>query len=495
MKRTRRLLTAGFCLLFVAGCGDNPDVFDPEKHDKVDPRLSLSRDDYRAMHDPETYQDPNNPGKMYNPAEPPVPELAEILAAPQPPKIAASKLVSVAVTDDVPLKDVLIELARLADVDIEVDAGITGGVSFRAKDRPFNEVVERIADLAGLRYTMKNGVLRVERDTPYVETYSLDFLNITRSSTSSTSLSTNVLSGGAGEGGGDGLSSGSNTTLDISSESDFWEQLEAGLEAIMSYVPPSRISTTSVAAQPLPVEYDEEGLPVPVSAPATVPAAADPSTSEGFFIVNRQAGTLTVSGTQSQHFMIQKYLEKISRNTSSQVLIEAKIVEVTLNDQFQSGIDWSRVGGSKVSLPLTFGGTSDPGNVATFSFATQDIGGWAFDLQAAVELTQTFGTTRTLSSPRLHAVNNQQAVMTFAENYVYFQLEIDRETNTATGGAVTDLTVTSTLNTVPIGIIMTLQPSINTDTDEVTLSVRPTLSRVTGTVTDPAAAFLLTQLP
>ena len=53
---------------------------------------------------------------------------------------------SIAVTDDVPLKDVFIELARLADVDIEVDAGITGGVFVPyAKDRPFDEVIDRIA--------------------------------------------------------------------------------------------------------------------------------------------------------------------------------------------------------------------------------------------------------------------------------------------------------------------------------------------------------------
>lgn len=503
MNSRKIFLTVGACLLLNAGCGGGP--FDESGRDTIDPQLGLSREDYRHINDPAQYTNPDNPDKQLNPAEPPVPELADILAAPQPPKIAASKLVSVAVTDDVPLKDVLIELARLADVDIEVDAGITGGVSFRAKDRPFNEVVERIADLAGLRYKMRDGVLRIERDTPYVQTYDLNFLNIKRESSSKTSISTNVLSSGVGGssgggssgggGGGGGLTTGSTTSLDSKSESDFWDRFSDGIKQIMDYVPASRVSSTSVATQPAQAQpqFDENGQPVPIAATA---AAAAPTSSGGtFFVLNRQAGTLTVSGTQQQHEMITKFVEKVEHNTSSQVLIEAKIVEVTLNDKFQSGIDWSQLGGSKVSLPFTFGAVDDPANVATFNLKQQNIGGWSLDIDAAVQLTQLFGTTRTLSSPRLHAMNNQQAVLTFAENIVYFQLDIQRESNTSTGGTTTDLNVTSTLNTVPIGIILTLQPSINMETNEVTLSVRPTLSRVTTFVNDPAVSYLITQIP
>lgn len=497
MKRTKNIIRAGLCLCLIAGCSGKEDVFDPEKHDQIDPRFNLSRDDYRKMHDMETYRDPANPLQPLNPAEPPVPDLADILVAPTPPKIAASKLVSVAVTDDVPLKDVLIELARLADVDIEVDAGITGGVAFRAKDRPFNEVVERIADLAGLRYTLKNGVLRVERDAPYIHTYSIDFLNIDRTSNSTTNLSTNVLSTAVGGGGGGGgVNSGSNTSLTSSSESDFWSKFEAGIQAIMSYVPASRVSAASAAPVALNggQTLDENGLPVPVQqTAAAAPAASSPSDS--FFIINKQAGTLTISGTQSQHDLVERYLYKVRKNTSSQVLIEAKIVEVTLNDQFQSGIDWSRLGGSKISMPFTFGGVDDAANAATFNFSANDLTGFNIDLAAAVDLAQIFGTTRTLSSPRLHAMNNQQAVLTFAENTVYFEIEVDQESNATVGGTTSEITVNSTINTVPIGIILTLQPSINPDTNEVTLSVRPTLSRITDFVNDPAVAFLLTQLP
>lgn len=145
-------------------------------------------------------------------------------------------------------------------------------------------------------------------------------------------------------------------------------------------------------------------------------------------------------------------------------------------------------------MPSTFGSVPDTGNRASFAFSLADIAGKNFDLQAAVDLTQTFGTTRTLSSPRLHAINNQQSVLTFAENIVYFELQIDRDTSTSTSGPSTQLEVTAEIKTVPIGIILSLMPSINTDTNEITLSVRPTLSRQTGSVSDPSVAFALAQL-
>ncbi len=512
MKRRQKLLPLGLCLMLASAC--NKDLYDPNKHDKIDPALSLNRDDYANATNSKAYENPDAPGEMLNPAEPPIPTLEDVLAAPTPPKIGATKLVSVAVTDDVPLKDVLIELARLADVDIEVDAGITGGVGFRAKDKPFNEVVERIADLAGLRYSMKNGVLRVERDTPYIQTYSIDFLNLKRDAASATSLSTNVFtssvggdeesgdSGGSSSGGGagaGGVNSGSTSSVNSTSESDFWEKFDAGISAIMAYVPPSRVSTVTVAAQPALPEAGAAGTEGTTGAAAAAPAtttaapAAAATSGGGSFVINRQAGAITVSGTAKQHELVQKFLEKVRSTTSSQVLIEAKIIEVTLNDQFQSGIDWTQFGGSKIGMPMTFGGVADATNAASFAFKLGDLAGKNFDLQAAVDLAQTFGTTRTLSSPRLHAMNNQQAVLTFAENIVYFEFDISNETTTTTSTRA-ELNIDPTIKTVPIGIIMTLMPSINTETNEVTLSVRPTLSRVTGTVSDPTIALAVAQL-
>lgn len=510
MRRIHKFIYVLSCIALVASCdplkpggllGPNPDM--------IDPSMKLDRDDYRNLTDikAKTATAPESS------VEPPIPDLAEILAAPKPPKLGETKLVSIAVTDDVPLKDVLIELARLADVDIEVDASITGGISFRAKDRPFNEVIERVCDLAALRYTMKNNVLRVERDTPYVQIYSLDFLNMERTSNGSVTISTNVLASSGGSGGG-GLNTGSSSSISTKTDPDFWKQFEAGIQRILSYTESKRISSVDIAAPPVqPVAVNAAGAAAggapgvggaaapaaaaPAPAPVTPRAGDDTKPTEGaFYIMNRQASTLTVSATDKQHALIKEFLKKIQSNASSQVLIEAKIVEVTLKDQYQSGINWTQLGSDKISFsgnlspPAT--SLSNPGTIKIGS-PTQLAFTNKIDLSAAVTLVENFGTTRTLSSPRLHAINNQESVLTFAENQVYFEIQVQQNQNSTTTGNVSTLTVNSTLHTVPIGIILTLQPSINLDTSEVTLKVRPTLSRITGSVTDPAVAFLIAQ--
>jgi len=477
-------------MLCVCACSENSEF---AKSDPIDRKLNLSRNDYKNLSDKEALAARN--GEVEIKAEtkaPPIPSIAPILAAPRPPKIGESKLVSIAVTDDVPLKDVLIELARLADVDIELDAGIEGGVSFRAKERPFNEVIERISDLAGLRYSMKNGVLRVERDEAYIQNYSIDFLNLVRSSESTVNVATDVLAlansasgegggggssgsgGGSGGGGSSGLSTGSTSSITSKAEDDFWESLKIGISQILTYQPAGRTSSSSNGA-------GVPGQPQPQPQGGT-------QQQDAKFVLNRQAGILSVSATQKQHEIIAEFLRRLRANASAQVLIEAKIVEVSLDDEFKSGISWDALKGN-TSLDVTYPGTFDAGNVTTIRLGDGNFG---INLDAALQLMERFGTTRTLSSPRLHAINNQQAVLTFAENRIFFEVNVEREDSQVVDGVLVQgsTSVTSTRRSVPIGIILNIMPSIDLKNNEVTLAVRPTLSRQVSTVSDPGSALV-----
>ncbi len=500
---TKLTLIAVIAVLALSACTDKlRDKFDPEKHDHIDSSLDLSRDDYRNMAKPDE-QKMVNKAELLPPPPPPLPNLNQILSAPKPPKISETQLVSIAVTDDVPLKDVLLELARLAGVDIELDAGISGGISFIANNKPFNKVVDRIASMAALRYTMRDGVLRIERDLPFIDSYQLDFLNIERTSTSNVNISTNVLSAGGGDSGG--LNTGSTQTINSVTESDFWQSLEDGLRQILSYTPASKVAAVnlfSVSGSSIAVQGQSttnNPLIQPVQQ-ASAPDGAEVLDNGAFYVLNRQAGVLTISASERQHDLVDRFVARIRNNASAQVLIEAKIVEVSLDDRYQSGVEWGTLS-SKFGLSTNFNAVdfTNGGFTATLpdnliSGLTGDLDGAAgADLNDFISLVERFGTTRTLSSPRLHAINNQQAVLTFAENFVYFEISVERETDTTSGVNEELLTVDSQVKTVPIGIILTLQPSINTETGEITLMVRPTLSRVTSFVSDPAVAFLANQ--
>ena len=513
MKQVKaRLILLLSCTVLMSSCKDS---FVDDKLDPIDRPASLSREDFRDMRKAASLKKPEVTANLSNVVEPPIPDLAEIIAAPPRPKIGETQLVSLAVTDDVPLKDVLIEIARLANVDIDVDASIKGGVSLRATDKPFNEVIERISSMAGLRYNMKNGVLRIERDTPYIQLYSLDLLNSERSANGSISI------GGAasGTGAAGGSGGGSSSSITASSNSDFWTKFESSIGQILAYTPAQRTSGTTISAQPAPAGGQPDGsapnpnpeltptsqaIIKPMQAagmePVPQPPVAPPPTASGpavagvagsFYVVNRQASTLTVSGTEKQHEMIKKFLTKIVQNTSSQVLIEAKVVEVNLNDTYQSGIDWNNFGvtnfkfaGDLSAAVKTAATTND---TPTITLLKNDLLGTGIDLSAAVKLLNEFGTTRALSSPRLNAMNNQQAVLSFVENLIYFKVTLTSTPTTTSGTTTTQGTITasSEKQSEPVGIILNLQPSINMETNEITLGVRPTLKRFVKFVDDP----------
>ena len=481
--------------------------------DIQDRQQDLTRQDYRDLNKVEKLIPEGETKTTASLGAPPIPDLAQVLAAPRPPKVANSKLVTISVTDDVPLRDVLFELGRLANVDIEVGAGLDKqGINLRATERPFNEVIERISDLGQLRYSVSGNSVRVERDTPYIKNYTLDFINIVRSSTSSYSLTTSILSGsgssssssgsdsGSGSSSGSVGTSGSSSTITSQAESDLWTSLQSSLTEILNYHPEvgtakeeaSAGSKTAGAAG----GSDENGAAAPAPSAETVASGATTKTSS--FVVNRQAGLLSVNATQRQHEMVDRFLSMLARNVSAQVLIEAKIVEVSLRDQFLSGVNWGSVIGDLDDVGVSIGSFT-PAGTTTFQLGTGTggngavtLGVGAGDLETLVSLTERFGTTRTLSSPRLSAINNQQAVLTFAENRVFFNCTLPSASSTTTGSGSTTTTgasVECTTNSVPIGIILSILPSINLETQEITLSVRPTLTRQVSEVQNPGVAI------
>ena len=444
MSYKKLILVAAICTSIIS-CSENPD--DLKKVDPIDPAVNLDVDDYK-----EYMLKQKEPIAKVEKKAPPIPKPSDSLTNPPAPKIGNNKTVTLSVTDDVPLKDVFIELARLADIDIEIDPAIEGGVIFKVKDKPLGEVIERLTSIAKLRYSVTNGVLRIEKDEPFIVNYPVNFLNLTRSGTGGVSISSNVLSGSGGSStASDSVNTGSTSAIASSYDGDLWVSIEGGLKAIIG-----------------------NGV-------------------DNFVNINRQGGQISVRANEKNHERVANYLKQIHDYYSSQVLIEAKVVEVELNDQFRSGVQWDNlnilggIGIDGISTVLPGASSNDfPAPVATIDFS-RDNG----DLSAVIDLVQIFGATRTISSPRIMALNNQQSVFTFARNEVYFVIDIQEEATTdTTGTATNNVIIASVPHTIPIGIILSVQPSIDEKNNEVILNIRPTLSRTTGKfVEDPGFAL------
>ena len=213
-----------------------------------------------------------------------------------------------------------------------------------------------------------------------------------------------------------------------------------------------------------------------------------PTDSKNETVVNAVAGTVSVLGTEKQQVLIQQYLDSVSSSSQRQVLIEATIVEVTLFNNYQAGVDWSRLAasiGNGVTFQQQLIGAPPTGAPNGLTIGYTNPNSSVGSLSATIRLLEQFGNTRVLSSPKLMALNNQTALLKVVDNVVFFNVQAQTQTS-ANVAAIT--TFTTTANTVPVGLVMSVLPQI-TDSGTVNLTVRPTISRIQSFVTDPNPAL------
>ena len=176
------------------------------------------------------------------------------------------------------------------------------------------------------------------------------------------------------------------------------------------------------------------------------------------------------------------------------------MIEVRLSNEYQQGINWTVVRNGLPLLQVGPAGTAMPSGVpvsgvipsmANLTPSYTRIGANStMQLFVALRLLESFGNTKVLSSPKISALNNQAALLKVTEDLVYFTLSANYTPGSA--GSAPTFTLTSTPNTVSVGLVMNVMPQVG-EGDEVTLILRPTLSRVVSYVDDPAVPIYLAQ--
>ncbi len=399
-----------------------------------------------------------------------------VLEAPQP--RAPEALYTVVVTD-AEVRELLFALARDAKVNVDVHPEVSGRVTLNAVDQTLPQILDRIARQVDLRFIRHGDTLIVEPDAPYLHTYRVDYVNMARDNQSTVSVATQIATTGAsavGDSSGEAGNNNSTTTVVSTSNQRFWNTLVANVEAILGAgeVAASEAATAQAAT---PAEAGDGSADVPV-------AGTDSSDGEEGALrqvfASPEAGLLTVRATSRQHREIQAYLDTLLNSAQRQVLIEATVVEVRLNDDYQLGVDWNVIannagwGIDQSLIGTTF--SQEPFTLLTYADPTTRRG----DVSATLGMLRRFGDVKVLSSPKIMAINNQTALLKVVDNLVYFTVEAD----TTSGQGFATTTFTSTVHTVPVGFVMSVTPQIS-ETETVILNVRPTISRVTGFVNDP----------
>lgn len=417
---------------------------------------------------------------------PPPVQVTPVLPKPRP--TARPETYSV-VVNRVPAPELLFALARDAKLQIDIDPGLSGTLTLNAVDQTLPQLLARIARQIDMRYEVDGQTLVIMRDTPYLRVYRVDYVNLARDSRSVASLSTQV-SGSGGAGGGGGASGGgqNNSTAVVNSISanKFWDTLVANIKDILretdKVLPAGAAAAGAAASTTAPAAPAQPAAPGAAPAPAAVAAVA-PATEfreAASVIANAETGILTIRATSRQHEKIQEFLDQVMASAKRQVLIEATVAEVQLNNQYQRGIDWSRLrsGGTGIQIQQSSGTTPAGINTNAFILGYASAG---LNFSAAVKLLESFGDVRVLSSPKISVLNNQTAILKVVDNLVYFTVQATTSTQ-ANSPAIT--TFATTLQSVPVGFIMSVVPQISA-ADTVLLNLRPTISRKLGDVPDP----------
>ncbi|MDR1236494.1 MAG: secretin N-terminal domain-containing protein [Holosporaceae bacterium] len=342
------------------------------------------------------------------------------------------KNISISVTEKMKMREVLTQMADLAGIDVFITQDVEGSVSFSAKKRPFLDILKDICSGTGLKYSINGNSVKIETDSPMLKVYNVQFLNIQRNTQSNVAVSTDIFmnqsigKGNAPMTSADG-NNGSRSLVSGIAKNDFWAELEASLKTIIG---------------------EDDG---------------------SYLSIHRQGGLITVYTTQNKQTEVQKYLRLLKDTSESQVLIEAKILEVNLKNEYKNGINWNiiRGGGAKFKKPFSV----DEG---LFSFGIERA-----SLNVVAGLIEKFGAVKTLSSPRITVLNNQSAVLKVAQNEVIYIPELQRQYATVSDNRSTDF-LSTTIHTIPIGLIISVIPSVDKKNNTILLNLRPTVSRISG---------------
>ncbi|MEO5691871.1 MAG: type II and III secretion system protein [Usitatibacter sp.] len=471
--------------LAVGGCGTRP-VAQNEGH--LQPEVKPSRSSI--------------PQPVRSVPMPPAPEVRE-------PEIRYSVVVV-----NQPVRDVLLAMARETHINFDIHPGIEGSVNLNAIDQTLKQILTRVARQVDVRWETDGQTITVMPDTPYLRTYRVDYVNMARDVSGTIGIQSQVVTppsaGGTGSSGSSASQNSSLLKVDNVGRHRFWETLEKNMKDMLRETDkllPEGSSETVVQSrgqQQTSTTQQRSNAGTASSRrtqtnTVTTPGAEVNNNAQEFteqrltfreaasVIVNAEAGIVSVRATSRQHERVAEFLAQVLGSARRQVLIEATVVEVRLNDRYQTGVDWAALGlnglGYSFRQNLI---TGDLANAANPFFSIQysnpnAAAGGA--LSSTIKLLDTFGNTRVLSSPKIMAVNNQTAVLKVVDNLVYFTVQAQVTPATVAGGSPI-VAYTTTQNVVPVGFVMNVTAQI-ADNDIVVLNVRPTVSSKVDDVIDP----------
>jgi MSHA biogenesis protein MshL len=404
--------------------------------------------------------------------------------------------------NNTPAKEVFAAIGSGSRYNMLPLPGVDGNITLNLKDVTIFETLDTIRALYGFEYNVQGKSIYIQPVTLQIKLFKIDYLAAMRDSSSSISVkasgqaatpATVGVTAPAIAPGGVAQSANSSfvTTKQSATDFNFWQNLQDALTSIIT--PKDKDKTNQI---------------------------------ERSVVINRMSGVIVIRAMPEELRNVAEFLQASQLSVERQVIIEAKFVEVTLSDSYQSGVNWAAIGtkgnsnystgivsqgltqgGAVISpnlLPNAAGGagqamangafSATPGASLAGGMATggqSSLFGLAFqtnNFAAMLNFLETQGSVHVLSSPRISTLNNQKAVLKVGVDEPYATGFTPGTSTTVSGGSNTMPTPIYT----PMfsGIALDVTPRIN-DKDEIILHVHPSISQVNSVTKDAGSGSFI----
>lgn len=384
--------------------------------------------------------------------------------------------------NNIPAQQFFMAIATGTRYSMLVHPDVSGAISANLKDVTIFEALDAIRELYGYDYKVEGTRIYIKPLSLQTRVFQVNYLTGSRRGTSDIRVSsgsvgdsaigtagqqqvTNPLTGATTPTNSGNVSAAMSTSkISTQSTSDFWNELKTALEGIVG---------------------GKEGRSV---------------------VISPQSGVIVVRAMWDELRNVAAYLKATQLSVDRQVILDAKILEVQLNDRFQSGINWATFasfagnttnkvaggfvapGASLTALPIDgstpaamTGGTNTVNATAgsalsAASNAAGSLFGLAFQTRnfaALISFLETQGTVHVLSSPRIATLNNQKAVLKVGQDEFY----VTNVSSTTTTGTATTTTPNVTLQPFFSGVSLDVTPQID-EGGNIILHIHPSVVNV-----------------
>jgi MSHA type pilus biogenesis protein MshL len=355
------------------------------------------------------------------------------------------KLYSLRVRDG-ELQDVLLALAQESGENLVVDPEVTGKVTVNLNRVSLEQALDALLDQLGFSFRRKGRLIRISKPVMETRMFSVNYISTNRKGDK-----TIVATHGSGAGGEQ--ISASETRIAGKDQTDFWAEIQEGLTAIIfSDERPSAV-----------LRARQEGV-----------VSSLTSKDGKSLVISKTSGLIQVRDYPDKLREVARFLEQMEASSQRQVLIQARLIQVSLSKEFEAGIRWDNIQEQFLNLDISTmslswdlsGGTSAEGTLA-ITGASQSLAGADFVFADLMKALETQGKVKVLSSPKVATLNNQTAIVKIARQDVYFTSEISQSETTTLQSF--------TPNTIDVGVILDVTPQIALD-GQITMNIHPSLT-------------------